>query len=125
MTSTDNIYSKVLKILTLGVGFCLFLGFASFAQGERDRNSPDLPKNSDSIGQYDSPETSSYENRSDNSFKQSNLPNKDVNLNSSNFQVKKENPIFKQGGEKDVKKEGMSTLSFNLFLYIVDKFKED
>lgn len=124
MTSTDKIYSKVLKILTLGVGFCLFLSFTSFAQGERDRNSPDLPKNNDSIGQYDIPE-SSYENRSDNTFRQNNLPPKDVNLNSSNTQIKKENPLFKQGGERDVKKEGMSTLSFNLFLYIVDKFKED
>ena len=125
MASTDKINSKVLKILTLGVGFCLFLGFASFAQGERDRNSPDLPKNNDSIGQYDIPESPSYENRSDNTFRQNNLPPKDVNLNSSNTQIKKENPLFKQGGEKDVKKEGMSTLSFNLFLYIVDKFKED
>ena len=125
MASTDKINSKVLKILTLGVGFCLFLSFASFAQGERDRNSPDLPKNNDSIGQYDIPESPSYENRSDNTFRQNNLPPKDVNLNSSNTQIKKENPLFKQGGEKDVKKEGMSTLSFNLFLYIVDKFKED
>jgi hypothetical protein len=125
MTSTDKISSKGLKILSLCAGFCLFLGFASFAQGERDRNSPDLPKNSDSIGQFEGSESSAFENRTDYSYRQSNITAKDGNQNPSNAQVKKENPLFKQGGEKDVKKEGMSTLSFNLFLYIVDKFKED
>jgi acyl-CoA-binding protein len=119
MTLKDKISSKVHKMLTLCVGFCLFLSFASYGQGERDRNSPDLPKNSDSIGQFEGQETSSFENRSDNTS------TKDINQNPNNAQVKKENPLFKQGGEKDVKKEGMSTLSFNLFLYIVDKFKED
>ncbi|AWW30524.1 hypothetical protein DN752_10520 [Echinicola strongylocentroti] len=39
---------------------------------------------------------------------------------------RKENPIYKAGGEKETKKDKeMSTLSFNLFLYIVDRFKED
>jgi len=50
-----------------------------------------------------------------------------VSPKNSNKSVKevKENPIYKASGEKDVKKEEMSTLSFNLFLYIVDRFKED
>jgi hypothetical protein len=40
---------------------------------------------------------------------------------------KKENKeqLYKHRGEKEVKKEGLSTLSFNLFLYVVDRFKED
>lgn len=124
MASTDRISSRGLKNLVFTTGFCILLGFTSFAQGERDRNSPDLPKNSDSIGQFDSAEPSGFDNRYDNSYKQSTLT-KEGQSNPSNSQVKKENPLFKQGGEKDVKKEGMSTLSFNLFLYIVDKFKED
>ncbi|WP_215226583.1 hypothetical protein [Echinicola shivajiensis] len=37
----------------------------------------------------------------------------------------KENPIYKASGEKEVNKEEMSTLSFNLFIYIMDRFKED
>lgn len=125
MASTDRISSRGLKTLIFCMGFCIFLGFSSYAQGERDRNSPDLPKNSDSIGQFENTDLSSFENRSENTYRQS-TPTKEVHSNSSSPQVvKKENPLFKQGGEKDVKKEGMSTLSFNLFLYIVDKFKED
>ena len=125
MASTDRISSRGLKNLILTMGFCVLLGFTSFAQGERDRNSPDLPKNSDSIGQFENSDVSGFENRSDNAYRQSS-PTKEVHSTSSSPQVvKKENPLFKQGGEKDVKKEGMSTLSFNLFLYIVDKFKED
>jgi hypothetical protein len=124
MASTDRISSRGLKNLILTMGFCVLLGFTSFAQGERDRNSPDLPKNSDSIGQFENSDVSGFENRSDNAYRQSS-PIKEVQPNTISPQVKKENPLFKQGGEKDVKKEGMSTLSFNLFLYIVDKFKED
>lgn len=38
---------------------------------------------------------------------------------------RKQSPIYKAEGEKDCKPQEMSTLSFNLFLYIVDRFKED
>ncbi|WP_186757043.1 hypothetical protein [Echinicola salinicaeni] len=37
----------------------------------------------------------------------------------------KENPIYKSSSEKEVDEEEMSTLSFNLFIYIMDRFKED
>lgn len=122
MTLTNQISSEVAKILTLSVGFCLFLNFASFAQGERDRN--DLPKNTDTMGQYESPESSAMEMKNENYFRNTTtVKNNPAPIN--NNQVRKDNPIYKQGGEKDAKKEGMSTLSFNLFLYIVDKFKED
>ncbi|MFD2201642.1 hypothetical protein [Shivajiella indica] len=125
MTSTDKISSKEYKILTLCTVFCIYLNIASFAQGERERNPQDFPKHSDAIGQYDSPDASSYENRTESLYRQNSSQNKDVVEKPVTSTTKKENPLFKQGGEKDAKKEGISTLSFNLFLYIVDKFKED
>ncbi|UCS94398.1 hypothetical protein KZP23_05060 [Echinicola marina] len=44
---------------------------------------------------------------------------------SSSVKEVKENPIYKASGEKEVDQEEMSTLSFNLFIYIMDRFKED
>lgn len=38
---------------------------------------------------------------------------------------KEEEQLYKYEGEKEVNKERLSTLSFNLFLYVADKFKED
>lgn len=122
MTLTNHISSEVAKILTLSVGFCLFLNLTSFAQGERERN--DMPKNTDTMGQFESPESAAMEMKNENYFRSTTtVKNNPTPIN--NNQVRKDNPIYKQGGEKDTKKEGMSTLSFNLFLYIVDKFKED
>ncbi|MBD8488680.1 hypothetical protein IFO69_07990 [Echinicola sp. CAU 1574] len=52
-------------------------------------------------------------------------PEKTNPVSKPTVKERKENPIYKASGEKDVKKDEMSTLSFNLFLYIVDRFKED
>ncbi|WP_106567202.1 hypothetical protein [Cecembia rubra] len=124
MNSFDNNSSFMPKVFLIGLGLCLFLSSYSFAQSEREKSTQDLPKNSDGIGQFESHESGSLELRNE-LLNRSNLnQNKDNSLNATNSN-RRENPIYKQGGEKDVKKEGMSTLSFNLFLYIVDKFKED
>lgn len=112
------------KVFLIGLGLCLFLSSYSFAQSEREKSAQDLPKNSDGIGQFESPETSSFEMRNEQLNRTTSNQNRENSLNTTNS-IRKENPIYKQGGEKDVRKEGMSTLSFNLFLYIVDKFKED
>ncbi len=45
---------------------------------------------------------------------------KEENIN--NAKIKRH---FGEGEKKEEKKEEMSTLSFNLFLYIVDRFKEE
>ncbi|WP_106132598.1 hypothetical protein [Mongoliibacter ruber] len=101
---------------------CFLLSFASMAQSERERQINDLPKNSDLYNNYENPE-SNYDTRVENyNRNSSNAQIKEENKNNS---IRKDNPMFKNGGEKDFKKENMSTLSFNLFLYIVDKFKED
>jgi hypothetical protein len=122
---------QVSKISTLGMKklqLTFFLGFivsfVAFGQSDRERNFPDLPKNSESSTQFESPESSTGESRQESVQRTTLNPVKDSKSNTSSS-LKKENPLFKQGGEKDVKKEEISTLSFNLFLYIVDRFKED
>ena len=125
MTNPTKISSKGSKEISFLVLFCLFLSFASFAQNERDRNIPDSPRNNDSASQYESPESSISEQKSENFQRNSISPITDSKSSNYTLQNKKDNSIYKVGGEKDTKKEGMSTLSFNLFLYIVDKFKED
>lgn len=122
---------QVSKISTLGMKklqLTFFLGFlvsfVAFGQTDRERNFPDLPKNSESSTQLETPESSTVDSRQDNGQRTTLNPVKDSKSNTSSS-LKKENPLFKQGGEKDVKKEEISTLSFNLFLYIVDRFKED
>ncbi len=123
MSNPIKISSKGSKKAPLLVLFCLFLSFATFAQNERDRNIPDLPKNNDSANQYESPESSISEQKSENFNRQSISPIGESKV--ATTPSKKDNAFYKAGGEKEIKKEGMSTLSFNLFLYIVDKFKED
>ncbi len=114
-------FENKMKLLT-AFGICFLLSFASFAQTEREKQINDIPRNSDYYNNYESPE-SNYDTRVENSVK-SNVHSREENTSRLN-NARKENPIYKQGGEKDFKKENMSTLSFNLFLYIVDKFKED
>lgn len=103
---------------------CFLISFTSMAQSEREKQINDLPRNSDIYNNHENPE-SNYDTRIEAYSKSTNnTQTREENTNKSNL-VKRENPIYKQGGEKDIKKENMSTLSFNLFLYIVDKFKED
>lgn len=104
--------------------FCFILGYSALAQTEKDRNIPDVPRTSDAAVVFEGPESNMMELRE--SHRQSAPVIKDAaRPNANNPLVRKENPMFRQAGEKDVKKESMSTLSFNLFLYIVDKFRED
>jgi hypothetical protein len=100
--------------------FCVFGTSVLFAQAEKERVFPDLPKHQDGVGSNEMTDPGFYENRGD----YSNRLQPSKNTAPSGL-LRKENPIFKQGGDKENKKEGMSTLSFNLFLYIVDRFKED
>lgn len=114
---TTNILIYKKEIL-LSLTFSLFCVFATFGQSEKDRSNIDVPRASDTTTEIQ--ENSTYELRSDSynrAVVRDQRPGQAV--------VKKENPLFKQGSDKEVKKESMSTLSFNLFLYIVDKFRED
>jgi len=123
MTGTLEISSMSKKSAFLTGFFCFILGYSAFAQTEKDRNIPDVPRATDAAVVFEGPESNMMELRESN--RQAAPVIKDARPNANNPLVRKENPMFKQAGEKDVKKESMSTLSFNLFLYIVDKFRED
>ncbi|WP_194775470.1 hypothetical protein [Pararhodonellum marinum] len=102
--------------------FCgVFISFSAYSQDEKDKNFPEVDKEEGVI--------SSYENPGEPLLEYSVAPSKNskesVNVKVDNA-PKKENQIYRQGNDKEiVKKENVSTLSFNLFIYIMDKFKED
>jgi hypothetical protein len=124
MTSTNERILKGLSLLTICMVMSLLTSFNTFAQGERDRLQ-DVAKASDNVNQYEFSDGTPYEQRNENANKSVQIAVPEIRVKEVNNNQRKENPLYSQGGEKDGKREGMSTLSFNLFLYIVDKFKED
>lgn len=126
MSEQNNITLFDRKNIILAILFCALGSLNAFAQGEKERNLPDTPnKTSDVAGTFESHETTATDSRYELNLKQNNQnTNREVKT-AKNTAVRKENPLYKQGSDKEVKKEEMSTLSFNLFLYIVDKFRED
>lgn len=123
MTEQNKIFFFASKRLFLAFIFCVIYSSNSFSQGEREKNLPDVPRVSDNTTQFDNAESIGKENRQDNLYSPSQSKSEKSAL--PHPDAKKDSQLYKLGGEKDIKKEGMSTLSFNLFLYIVDKFKED
>lgn len=122
MIEQNKIFFFDSKRLFLASIFCFIFSLTAFSQGEREKNLPEAPRVSDHTNQFDNAESAAKDNRSDNYSP--NQSRSEIST-STNSAVKKDSQLYKLGGEKDIKKEGMSTLSFNLFLYIVDKFKED
>jgi hypothetical protein len=118
MINSINISFSVQKIAVLTIVFSTFCFFSAFAQGdERSRNMPEQ-RVDDNFGATESPEA--------NIIEYSARPSGTSTTNKATTTTPSKNrDIYKQTGEKDVRKENVSTLSFNLFLYIVDKFKED
>jgi len=120
MSNPTNISFSVQKVAILAIMFSAFCTLNSFAQGEdRSRNIPES-RVDDNFGAMESPEANVIEYNSKSSASTS--ANKDKATPTT---VNRNKDVYKQAGEKDVRKENVSTLSFNLFLYIVDKFKED
>lgn len=124
MLQVSKISTSGMKKLQLTFLLGFMMSFVAFAQTERERNYPDLPKNSESTTQFESHESSSADSKQDNGQKTNLNLIKDPKASTA-AGLKKDNTLYRQGGEKDTKKEEISTLSFNLFLYIVDRFKED
>jgi len=119
MINPINISFSVQRIAYLTLIFSAFCTLSSFAQGEeRNRNMPEH-KVEDNFGAMESPEANVVEYSTKTSVPASNKEKATPSPSNRNKDV------YKQTGEKDVRKENVSTLSFNLFLYIVDKFKED
>jgi hypothetical protein len=124
MNSLNRIEFKYFFALSGFIFFGLFASTAVVAQSDKDRNMPDVPKSADVVN-FDNVDASFMETRDMVGIRPAPAPAKNNTILIAP-PVKKENPLFKQGSDKEqVKKESMSTLSFNLFLYIVDKFRED
>lgn len=114
MSKTSNTFWKSFGL------FCLFsIGMVSFsqealAQGEQDKVEENVPRISDRPSSFDDP-----------------ISSQDFSpiLGPEGTRVKSlkiSTPAKKDSMEKESKKaESPSTLSFNLFLYVVDKFKEN
>ncbi len=120
-TNITSLFSY--KTLPFAVLFFLVFNAVSYGQSDRDRHLPDTPRNAENNSNFESPE-SATDYRNDSYYKSNNTKTSKSTVQSSTT-PKKENPIYKQGSDKEVKRESSSTLSFNLFLYVVDKFKED
>lgn len=115
MQSQNKISFPCRKVLVIGFLFCSIISFNALGQEERGTAIVDNPAEYDHITVVDGSGHSDLENKS---------PER-VTTRKLSQESENNEQAYKQGGEKDVKKEGMSTLSFNLFLYVVDKFKED
>ena len=117
MPKPNKISFPFTYFFALGLLFCLIGSFDVLAQEERGRDITDLHPGTDQVDesvnmQRDFTETKSV-----------NTPNQNVTATPQN-EIKNEQ-LYRQRGEKEVKNEGLSTLSFNLFLYVADKFKEN
>jgi hypothetical protein len=113
--TTNNVSFRFDKFLILGFLFCSVISFNALGQEERVVHHGDSPADYEEINDHRGSD-----------FANIGKEGTEVKENKTPL-PKKENKdhLSKQRGEKDAKKEGMSTLSFNLFLYVVDRFKED
>ena len=112
--TTNKILLRFKKSLILGFLFCSVFIFNAFGQEERTAHHEDAP------AEYE------INDRGARDFTLSGKESGEIRETKISS-PKKDNKehLYKHRGEKEVKKEGLSTLSFNLFLYVVDRFKED
>ncbi|MFC4873886.1 hypothetical protein [Negadavirga shengliensis] len=103
----------------LGILFCFLYSTELKAQSEGDLVLPGEIKSEHSYKDTTSPTqaVASEESASDYSplNRDRNIPNEE----------KEQKPEYSQNREKQIKNEEMSTLSFNIFLYVLDRFRED
>ena len=112
-------FSKSL-VLSLGVLGLMFFAIDASAQSENEKIEEINPKNNDRIILED------HTVIQGNSVSKT-LPNKsNITQKVTPSLTKKDLAAGESFSEKDIKKnDSPSTLSFNIFLYIVDKFKAD
>jgi hypothetical protein len=116
MPKQNKICFPFAKIFVIGLLFCLIGSFEVSAQEEKGKVISSPNQEFDDLIEIENPEISDSESKSlkIKEQKKTFTPQKDI----------KNDQLYQQRGEKEVKKEGLSTLSFNLFLYVADKFKE-
>ena len=112
---TNKISFRFDKFFVLGFLFCSVISFNAVGQEERTVHHRDSSADYEEVSDLAGTE-----------FTDSGKEGRETKANTS-LSPKKETKdhLHKQRGEKDGRKEGMSTLSFNLFLYVVDRFRED
>jgi hypothetical protein len=116
MTDSSIFPFKKITFFSLAVlGFC-FLPEVSFAQEDLGKIESEILKPSDRVNQDNSI------NLLEGNTSGTNLNNKQTVVIQKPIAVKKENPLVGEGKKTET---APSTLNFNIFLYIVDKFKAD
>lgn len=110
---TNKVLFRFDKIFILGFLFCSLLAFDALGQEERAVHQGDSPEHFEEINDRSS--TDYHHVGQEGTDNKTVVPKKDI----------QRDHLQKQRGEKEGRKEGMSTLSFNLFLYVVDRFKEN
>lgn len=114
--SFPNKILKPLSVFTfIGVLFCFLFAPELKAQNERDLVLPDEIKSENDNRNVAPMKEISQEPASD---------HVSSNRNRNIFETEKDKKTDKQS-HKYAKNEEMSTLSFNLFLYVLDRFRED
>lgn len=121
MSKNKGIMSKRTGLIGLGLFGLLFISFNATAQSENEKVEENTPKLVDRpITPLVDDHTSSQDNT--NPFISPALKSAPAKANP----VKRDLPAGGVLNEKDPKKtESPSTLSFNIFLYVVDKFKDN
>ena len=117
MPKPNKIFFPYKYFFALGFLFCLVGSFDILAQEERGRINSDSNQGMDQVDESVDMQADFTEAKS------VKTPNQNV-ISTPQNDTKNEQ-LYRQGGEKEVKNEGLSTLSFNLFLYVADKFKEN
>jgi hypothetical protein len=115
MRATYNL-SKIFKITAFaGTIFCFLLTNETKAQSDKDKSDLEQVKPlNNSFFEGEKQDMNGH------------LPeDKSTKKNSQKDPVIRDSSGYRVGEQKEVKEEGKSTLSFNIFLYVLDRFKEN
>ncbi|MCC5936069.1 MAG: hypothetical protein JJU34_02190 [Lunatimonas sp.] len=112
MNSFSNSLARILLTGGLVVVFCFVSASYSQAQSDKDRPFADVVKPSETV-QQNKESASDYA-----SAKRESVEKVEEGREQIGYKERSERD------EREVKSEAKSTLSFNLFLYVIDRFKE-
>lgn len=112
MADQNKISFPLNKILLIAFLFCLVASYEVMGQEVTEKEISELNHDFEGV---ENPGHSGLEEKTDIKVKM--LP-----VHSGEKRVEQSNKLE---GENEVKKKDLSTLSFNLFLYVADKFKEE
>lgn len=111
-----NHFSKILTTTAIGgMLFCCLIASEGKAQSDKERTDKEHTKSADSAfteGEKYEVIENIYENKSS-------------KINKSTESATRDSSGYRIEGQKNIKEEGKSTLSFNIFLYVLDRFKEN